>query len=146
MTDYQIGDEQYVEEVNTTYDQEQPIGDTPSDYPAGGAEPIDAKTGQDFLDIDWGEEFEKVDRAKKAKTKDMSKSELEEWENGPRISDMSLDFFLNHARGKKGLRLYRWHNKTLTLLIHDGKKWRESERIDLNRKIELRETKPVQPK
>jgi len=56
MTEFEIGDEEYTEEVNTSYDQEQPIGDTPSHYPAGGAEPIDAKLGQDFMDIDLGEE------------------------------------------------------------------------------------------
>ena len=38
-------------EVNTSYDQNQPIGDTPSDYPAVGGEPIDAKTGDDFMTV-----------------------------------------------------------------------------------------------
>lgn len=40
-----------IEEVNTAYDQNQPIGDTPSDYPAVGGEPIDAKTGDDFMTV-----------------------------------------------------------------------------------------------
>ena len=49
-----IGDEEYSEEINTTYDQEQPIGDTPSDYPAGGAEPIDAMNAEQFYTIQRG--------------------------------------------------------------------------------------------
>jgi hypothetical protein len=40
-----------IEEVNTSYDQDQLIGDTPSDYPALGGEPIDAKTGDDFMTV-----------------------------------------------------------------------------------------------
>ena len=56
MIDWEIGDEEFSEEINTSYDQTQDIGDTPSDYPAAGAEPIDAKTGQDFMDIRVGEE------------------------------------------------------------------------------------------
>ena len=40
-----------IEEVNTAYDQNQPIGDTPSDYPAVGGEPIDARTGDDFMTV-----------------------------------------------------------------------------------------------
>ena len=38
-------------EVNTAYDQNQPIGDTPSDYPAVGGEPIDARNGDDFFTV-----------------------------------------------------------------------------------------------
>jgi len=49
MTDWMIGDE-IAEEINTTYDQEQPIGDTPSAYFGAGAEPIDAKNGSGFMD------------------------------------------------------------------------------------------------
>lgn len=79
MTDFVIGDEDYnddqemwdnqlqderdeedekwaSDEINTSYDQNKPIGGIPTHYPAAGAEPIDAKTGQDFLDIDLGEE------------------------------------------------------------------------------------------
>lgn len=44
-------DDSYWTEVNTSYDQNQPIGDTPSDYPAAGAEPIDAVNGTGFLDV-----------------------------------------------------------------------------------------------
>jgi hypothetical protein len=40
-----------IEEINTSYDQNQPIGDTPSDYPALGGEPIDARTGDDFMTV-----------------------------------------------------------------------------------------------
>lgn len=45
MTDYIIGDEEYAEEINTSYDQEQDIGDTPSSYFAS-SKPINAKNGQ----------------------------------------------------------------------------------------------------
>lgn len=63
MTKFEIGDESYTEEVNTTYDQEQPIGDSPQAIytEPSNAEPIDAKTGQDFLDIDLGEEVKWLD-------------------------------------------------------------------------------------
>ncbi|HEC64557.1 hypothetical protein LCGC14_1663700 [marine sediment metagenome] len=63
MTKYQLGDEEYIEEVNTSYDQEQDIGDTPSHYPAAGAEPIDAETGDDFLDIEIGGEEPKIEES-----------------------------------------------------------------------------------
>ena len=58
MTDFEIGDENYVEETNTSYDQDQPIGDEPQALytEPSNSEPIDAETGDDFLDIDVGEE------------------------------------------------------------------------------------------
>lgn len=49
MTDFIIGDEEYVEEVNTSYDQDQLIGDSPQAYYAVGAEPINAQNGQNFF-------------------------------------------------------------------------------------------------
>ena len=45
MTEYVVGDEEYSEEINTSYDQEQDIGDTPSSYFAF-SEPVNAKNGQ----------------------------------------------------------------------------------------------------
>ena len=58
MKKFKIGDEEYSEEINTTYDQNQIIGDEPQALNSewSNSEPIDAKTGQDFLDIDLGEE------------------------------------------------------------------------------------------
>lgn len=75
MTKYEIGDDEYeeTEEVNTSYDQNQPIGDEPQalNTELSNSEPIDAETGQDFLDIqyggqdkkigsEWGSEYERV--------------------------------------------------------------------------------------
>ena len=58
MTEFEIGDDEYTEEVNTSYDQNQPIGDTPQALNTewSNSEPIDAKTGQDFLTINNGSE------------------------------------------------------------------------------------------
>jgi len=55
MTKFEIGDDEYTEEVNTSYDEDQPIGDEPQAYYAIGAEPIDAQTGDDFLDQTYGD-------------------------------------------------------------------------------------------
>ena len=51
-------DEYNADEVNTSYDQDQPIGDEPQalNTELSNSEPIDAKTGQDFLDVNLGEE------------------------------------------------------------------------------------------
>ena len=51
-----------IEEVNTAYDQNQPIGDTPSDYPAVGGEPIDARNGNDFFTVKKLQEDNKTDK------------------------------------------------------------------------------------
>ena len=53
-----IGDEYYADEVNTSYDQDQPIGDEPQALytEPSNSEPIDARTGDDFMDIKKGEE------------------------------------------------------------------------------------------
>ncbi len=58
MTEFEIGDDEYTEEVNTSYDQNQPIGDEPQALNTewSNSEPIDAKTGQDFLTINNGSE------------------------------------------------------------------------------------------
>lgn len=65
MTEYEIGDDEYdeTEEVNTSYDQNQPIGDEPQALNTewSNSEPIDAKTGQDFLDIQIGGQAQKID-------------------------------------------------------------------------------------
>ena len=57
----------HIEEINTAYDQDQPIGDSPQALYSIGAEPIDAKTGKNFLtvkklqeDEDRPEHFENV--------------------------------------------------------------------------------------
>ena len=50
MTDFVIGDEEFTE-VNTSYDQEQPIGDSPQALYSVGAEPINAKNGSGFMDV-----------------------------------------------------------------------------------------------
>ena len=56
-----------IEEINTAYDQDQPIGDSPQALYSVGAEPIDAKTGKNFVtvkklqeDEDRPEHFENV--------------------------------------------------------------------------------------
>lgn len=63
MTEFEIGDDEIediiddeIEEVNTSYDQEQPIGDSPQALytEPSNSEPIDAATGQDFYDIQIG--------------------------------------------------------------------------------------------
>ncbi len=58
MTEFEIGDDEYTEEVNTSYDQNQPIGDEPQALNTewSNSEPIDAKTGRDFLTINNGSE------------------------------------------------------------------------------------------
>ncbi len=58
MKKFKIGDEEYSEEINTTYDQDKEIGDAPQALYSelSNAEPIDAKTGEDFMDIDMGED------------------------------------------------------------------------------------------
>lgn len=65
MTDYEIGDDEYIDEVNTSYDQEQPIGDEPQalNTELSNSEPIDAQTGQDFLDIQIGGETPKIEES-----------------------------------------------------------------------------------
>lgn len=54
MKRFVIGDEEYTEEVNTAYDQDQDIGDSPQAYYSVGAEPINAKNGEDFYSIQTG--------------------------------------------------------------------------------------------
>lgn len=51
-----------VNEVNTSYDQNQPIGDEPQalNTELSNSEPIDAETGQDFLDIQYGGQSKKI--------------------------------------------------------------------------------------
>lgn len=58
MTDFKIGDDEYTDEVNTSYDQNQPIGDEPQalNTELSNSEPIDARTGRDFLTINNGSE------------------------------------------------------------------------------------------
>ena len=49
-------------EVNTSYDQDQPIGDVPQalNTELSGSEPIDATTGKDFYTIQTGGEDPKI--------------------------------------------------------------------------------------
>lgn len=51
-----------INEVNTSYDQNQPIGDEPQalNTELSNSEPIDAETGQDFLDIQYGGQSKKI--------------------------------------------------------------------------------------
>jgi len=83
MTEYKIGDDEYTEEVNTSYDQEQPIGDEPQalNTELSNSEPIDAKTGQDFLDIQYGGEVSDEIRRK-------IKSDIERSESPEHIDDL----------------------------------------------------------
>jgi len=64
MTDYEIGDDEYeeTEEVNTSYDQDQPIGDEPQalNTELSNSEPIDAETGEDFYTIQTGGAAKKI--------------------------------------------------------------------------------------
>lgn len=47
MNTFNIGDEEHAEEINTSYDQDQPIGDSPQAYYAVGAEPINTGNNND---------------------------------------------------------------------------------------------------
>jgi len=59
MTEFEI-DEEYIEEVNTSYDQDKEIGSTPSAYFAH-SQPMNAKNGDNFMSIQrLGEEFQEL--------------------------------------------------------------------------------------
>jgi len=64
MTDFEIGDDEYeeTEEVNTSYDQDQPIGDEPQalNTELSNSEPIDAETGEDFYTVQIGGAHKKI--------------------------------------------------------------------------------------
>ena len=64
MTDFEIGDDEYeeTEEVNTSYDQDQPIGDEPQalNTELSNSEPIDAETGEDFYTVQIGGATNKI--------------------------------------------------------------------------------------
>lgn len=64
MTEYEIGDDEYeeIEEVNTSYDQDQVIGDEPQalNTELSNSEPIDAVTGEDFYTIQTGGQSPKI--------------------------------------------------------------------------------------
>ena len=82
----------HIEEVNTTYDQNQPIGDTPSDYPAIGGEPIDARNGNDFFTVKKLQEDNKTDKEFKNVWQELDKIVEESYikENLKSISDKEL--------------------------------------------------------
>lgn len=51
MNDFIIGDEEFAEEINTSYDQDKDITDLPSAYFGVSGQPIEARNGQGFMDI-----------------------------------------------------------------------------------------------